>query len=154
ANRMVALLRNMFNLARDWGLYQGDNPATRIQFFPETSRDRFIQPEELPRLFQAITEEADPEIRAIVLTALLTGARHTEVLTMQWEDLSFSRGEWRIPHTKAGRPHLVPLPQALVATLQHLPRVPGNPYVFYGQHGVSHLQNMKRAWSRIRRAAG
>src|SRR5690349_13686695 len=33
ANRLVALLRKMFNLARDWGLYSGENPATRIQFF-------------------------------------------------------------------------------------------------------------------------
>jgi hypothetical protein len=50
ANRLVALLRKMFNLARDWGLYAGENPATRIQMFKEESRDRFVQPEELPRL--------------------------------------------------------------------------------------------------------
>ena len=81
ANRLVALLRKMFNLARDWGLYAGENPATRIQFFREESRDRFVQPEELPRLFQAIAEEADPSLCAVLLTALLTGARRTEVLT-------------------------------------------------------------------------
>jgi hypothetical protein len=77
-NRLVALLRKMFNLARDWGLHDGGNPATRIQMFREESRDRFVQPDELPRLFQAIAEEADPSVRAVVLTALLTGARRTE----------------------------------------------------------------------------
>ena len=106
ANRLVALLRKMFNLARDWGLYAGENPATRIQMFREESRDRFVEPEELPRLFQAIAEEPDPSIRAVVLTALLNGARRTEVLIMQWNDVSLTRAEWRIPHTKAGRPHL------------------------------------------------
>lgn len=30
ANRLVALLRKMFYLARDWGLHAGENPATRI----------------------------------------------------------------------------------------------------------------------------
>jgi integrase len=30
----------------------------------------------------------------------------------------------------------------------------GNPYVFPGQNGVGHLQNMKRAWDRIRVKAG
>ena len=154
ANRLVALLRKMFNLARDWGLYAGDNPATRIQMFREESRDRFVQPEELPRLFQAIAEEADPAVRAVVLTAPLTGARRTEVLTMRWEDVSLTRAEWRIPHTKAGRPHLLPVPHALVATLRNLPRVEGNPYVFVGQHGVGHLHDMKRAWDRIRVTAG
>lgn len=154
ANRLVALLRKMFNLARDWGLHAGENPATRIQMFREDSRDRFVQPEELPRLFQAIAEEADPAVRAVLLTALLTGARRTEVLTMRWEDVSLTRAEWRIPYTKVGRPHLLPLPHALVATFRSLPRVDGNPYVFPGQSGTGHLQNMKRAWNRIRLAAG
>lgn len=154
ANRLVALLRKMFNLARDWGLYAGENPATRIQMFREESRDRFVQPEELPRLFQAIAEEADPSVHAVLLTALLTGARRTEVLTMQWDDVSLTRAEWRIPHTKAGRPHLLPLPQALVAALRSLPRMDGNSYVFPGQNGAGHLQNMKRPWDRIRLTAG
>ena len=154
ANRVVALLRKMFNLARDWGLYHGENPATRIQMFREDARDRFVQPDELPRLFQAIAEESDPSVRAVVLTALLTGARRTEVLTMRWDDVSLTRAEWRIPHTKAGRPHLLPLPHALVVTLRALPRVEGNPYVFVGQNGVGHLHDMKRAWDRIRLAAG
>ena len=154
ANRLVALLRKMFNLARDWGLHDGENPATRIQMFREESRDRFVQPEELPRLFQAIAEEADPSVRAVLLTALLTGARRTEVLTMRWDEVSLTRAEWRIQDTKAGRPHLLPLPRALVAMLRSLPRVDGNPYVFPGQSGTGHLQNMKRAWDRIRVKAG
>jgi len=84
----------------------------------------------------------------------LTGARRAEVLTMRWDDLSLTRAEWRIPHTKAGRPHLLPMPHALVATLRSLPRVQGNPYVFPGLDGAGHLQNMKRAWDRIRVKAG
>jgi integrase len=144
----------MFNLVRDWWLYAGENPATRIQMFREESRDRFVQPEELPRLFQAIAEEADPAVRAVVLTALLTGARRTEVLTMRWDDVSLTRAEWRIPQTKAGRPHLLPVPHVLVSTLRSLPRVEGNPYVFVGQHGVGHLHDMKRVWDRIRVTAG
>ena len=73
---------------------------------------------------------------------------------MQWDDVSLTRAEWRIPHTKAGRPHLLPVPHALVATLGSLPRVDGNPYVFPGQNGAGHLKNMKRAWDRIRVKAG
>jgi len=113
-----------------------------------------VQPEELPRLFQAIAGEADPSVRAVLLTALLTGARRSEVLTMRWDDVSLTRAEWRIPPTKAGRTHLLPLPHALVASFRSLPRVDGNPYVFPGQSGTSHLQNMKRAWDRIWLAAG
>lgn len=154
ANRLVALLRKMFNLAKDWGLFQGDNPAARIAMFKEESRDRFVQPEELPRLFQAIAEEPNVSLRAVFITALLTGARRTEVLSMRWEDVNFPRAEWRIPHTKAGRPHLLPLPNLLVAMLVGLPKIDGNPFVFQGQNGAAHLQNIKRTWHRVRMKAG
>src|SRR5262249_17261921 len=116
--------------------------------------DRFVQPEELPRLFQAIAEEPNSSVRGIFLTALLTGARRAEVLSMRWEDVSLTRAEWRIPQTKAGRPHLLPLPQALVALPRSVPRLEGVPYVFVGQDGTGPLQNIKRAWDRIRTKAG
>ena len=155
ANRLVALLRKMFNLARDWGLHAGENPATRIQMFREESRDRFVQPEELPRLFQAIAEEADPSVRAVLLTALLTGARRTEVLTMRWDEVSLTRAEWRIPHTKAGRPaSLARAPRARRHASEPCPGWRGIPMCLLGQNGAGHLQNMKRAWDRIRVKAG
>jgi integrase len=154
ANRLVALLRKMFNLAQDWGLYVGENPATRIQLFREESRDRFVQPDELPRLFQAIAEEPNLYVRTMVWTALFTGARRSEVLTMRWDDVSLTRAEWRIPQTKAGRPHRLPLPAPLVVLLRSLPRAEGIPFVFPGHNGAGPIQNIKRAWDRIRVKAG
>jgi integrase len=154
ANRVVALLRKMFNLAKDWGLMLGDNPATRIQFFKEVSRDRFLHPDELPRVFAAIAEEPDICVRAAFFTALLTGARREEVLTMRWEDINLGRAEWRIPHTKADRPHILPLVKPLLIMLQQLPRATENLYVFSGRNGSGHRVNMKRAWKRIRTKAG
>jgi len=154
ANRLVALLRRMFNLAKDWGLFCGENPATRILFFKEEQRDRFLQPDELPRVFAALKEEPNEYVRAAFLSALLTGARRQEILSMQWQDLSLERAEWRIPQTKAGRPHLLPLPRPLVAVLRRLPRMAGCPYVFPGRNGHGHLVNVDRAWDRIRTTAG
>jgi len=75
ANRVVALVRKMFNLARVWGIYDGENPATEIELFPEEKRDRFVQPHELPKLFETLSEEPNPYIRTAFLVALLTGAR-------------------------------------------------------------------------------
>ena len=154
ANRVVALLRKMFNLARDWGLFSGENPATRIPFFQEEKRDRFIQPDELPSVFAALKEEPNEHVRVAFLSALFTGARRQEILLMQWQDLSLERAEWHIPQTKAGRPHLLPLPRPLVALLKQLPRMDGCPYVFPGRNGHGHVVNVKRAWERIRTKAG
>src|SRR6185437_4932898 len=57
ANRTVALLRTMFNLARDWGQLDGPNPAMRVKFYREEKRDRFLSPEELRRVNDALVEE-------------------------------------------------------------------------------------------------
>src|SRR5688500_586669 len=96
---MVALVRMMFHLAEEWGLHPGPNPAARIRMFQEVERARYLTPEELPVFFAALSKEPSPFIRAALLTALLTGARRTEVLTMEWSHVSLTEGVWRIPPT-------------------------------------------------------
>lgn len=154
ANRMIALVRCMFNLAQDWGLHPGPNPAARIKLFKETKRDRFVTPKELPKLWKALQHEPNPYVRGAFFVGLLTGARRSEVLTMQWDDLDLQQAIWRIPDTKAGRPHTIPLPIPVIEDLLKLPRLEGNPFVFCGRWGRSHLINVSKPWRRIRKEAG
>lgn len=154
ANRMVALIRVMFNLASDWGHHPGPNPASRVRFFREVKRDRFVRPDELPRLWKALQNEPNHYVRGAFFIALLTGARKSEVLGMKWDDLDLRQGLWRIPDTKAGRPHTLPLPRAVVDELIKLPRLDGNPYVFVGRWGRRNLNNVSKPWRRIRKEAG
>lgn len=86
--------------------------------------------------------------------ALLTGARQGEVLAMRWTDVDLQQAIWRIPDTKARRPHWLPLPRPAVTLIQALPRVPDNPYIFPGRDGRGHLVNISKAWTRIRTHAG
>ena len=152
ANRIVALVRKMFNLAVIWGLFAGENPAAGVGFYKEQKRHRFLQPDELPRLFKALKEEPNEYARAAFMTALLTGARPGAVLTMKWDDLvdlSRERLVWRIPQAR-GAPDVMPLVQPLRDVLKQLPHRQDNPYVFAGQSRAEHLVNLKRAWHRIR----
>lgn len=154
ANRMVALVRCLFTLAQDWGLHPGPNPASRMKMFKETSRDRFVTPDELPRLWAALQHEPNPFVRGAFVVGLLTGARRSEVLSMQWADLDLGQSLWRIPVTKAGRPHYIPLPIPVIEELLKLPRLEGNPFVFCGRWGKQHLINVSKPWKRIRKEAG
>ncbi|WP_447974628.1 tyrosine-type recombinase/integrase [Nitrospira sp. Kam-Ns4a] len=153
ANRLLALVRKMFNLAEVWGLYPGPNPCKGIPPFPEEKRDRFVTPAELPRLWRAIQEEPNVFVRAAFFLCLLTGARRGEVLAMKWEELDFEQSVWRIPQTKANRPHYVPLPRPVLEELKKLPRLSGNPYVFPGRYGRGHLVKVSKPWQEIRRKA-
>jgi integrase len=153
ANRAVALVRKMFNLALDWGLFSGDNPAATIAFHPEEKRQRYLLPEELSRVFEALKEEQNEYARAAFVTAILTGARRHEILEMKWEDLNFKEQVWRVPQMRGGPPHTVPLPTDVLQLLQHLPMGENNPYVFVSEGSQGHLVNIKRAWQRIRARA-
>ncbi len=94
ANRTLALLSKMFELARRWGFVpEGHpNPARDIDRFKEQKRDRWVTPEELPRLAQAINEEPNESARFALWLYLLTGARKTE---LQPPDGSISTGPGR-----------------------------------------------------------
>src|SRR6185369_16885090 len=49
ANRVLALLSKMFNLAVQWG-WRGDNPVKGIRRYDEQRRHRWLQDDELQRL--------------------------------------------------------------------------------------------------------
>ncbi len=156
ANRTLALLSKMFELARRWGFVpEGhSNPARDIDRFGEAKRDRWITPEELPRLAQAINEEANPVARHALWLYLLTGCRKTEILKAKWDDVDLSRAELRLPETKAGRVHYLPLSAPALALLRSIPRADGSPYLLPGRGLSGHLVNIQKPWTRVRAAAG
>lgn len=117
ANRGLALLRTMFNLARVWGLYSGDNPATGIRAFHEERRDRFLGPDELSRALVAIDQEPDWRWRAYFRLALLLGPRKQELLRVQWPELDVSARPWRLPMIGRVLNHSQPSATAVYARL-------------------------------------
>ena len=101
ANRLLERMRSIFNKAIDWG-WDGTNPATGIKKYREKSRDRFLQPDELPRFFEALSNEPNEAARDFFMLSLLTGARKSNLLAMRWKDINFATATWRIPETKNG----------------------------------------------------
>jgi len=92
ANRILERISSIYNRAIEWG-WQGINPADGVRKFREKSRDRFLQPDELPRFFAAIEEEDNEVARDYIMLSLLTGARKSNVLAMRWDEISFERAE-------------------------------------------------------------
>jgi integrase len=156
ANRLVELLSKMYELAKIWGYLDEDypNPARRIQAFKERKRDRFVTSAEMPALAAAIAEEPSPYVRAAFWLYLLTGMRKRELLRAKWINIDFSAGLWRLPQTKSGRVHHLPLSAKVVAILNALPREEGNPHVIPGTRMGQPLHNIDKAWRRTRARAG
>jgi integrase len=156
ANRTLALISKIFELARRWGFVPKDqiNPARDIDRYKEEKRDRWINPDELPRLAQAIDAEPNIYVRMALWLYLLTGVRKSELLAARWEDVDWERQELRLAETKAERVHYVPLSAPAMAILRELPRLEGNPYILPGHITGRPLVNINKPWTRIRKAAG
>ncbi len=158
ANRGLSLLRAMFNQADNIG-FLGPNPAKGVKPFAEESRCRFLQPDELPRFFAALSEE--PEIfQDLIMLCLLTGARRGNVQSMTWADVDLPASTWRIPPSKSknAKTILVHLPCKAVEILQRRKAENGeSPWVFPSpgtKNRDTHLQSPKGSWERIRTRAG
>ena len=60
ANRVKDLVSSVFGRAIAWG-YLDSNPAKGIEDNTEKSRERFLKPGELPRLFAALDGEPNAQ---------------------------------------------------------------------------------------------
>jgi len=158
ANRTLALLSHMFNTAEDWGLRaENSNPCRRVKKYEERSRERFLSQRELARLGRAlaVVDRAGkaPYEAAAIRLLLFTGARLSEILTLEWKFVDFTARLLRLPDSKTGA-KTIALPPPAIELLQSLERQEGNPFVICGYKEGAHLVNLQKPWRRIRKAAG
>jgi integrase len=154
ANHAIRLLRNLFNRAIDWQILHAPNPAQRLKLFREHKRERYLSPEELQKVNIELLEEPDWRWRAYFPLALMLGTRKSELLSMRWCDIDVNQRTWRIPETKAGNSHLLPLPGPAKAMLEALPSRGKSEWVFPGEGASGHIVEPAKAWQRIRKRAG
>ena len=83
ANRVLALMSSVYGRAIEWGLSKGTNPAQGIRKFPEKSRDRFLQSDELPVFFEALALEPNEQLQDYFMLLLLTGCRRSNLMAMR-----------------------------------------------------------------------
>lgn len=174
ANLALAVLSKMFAEGARWGLVPpGHNPARGLERYPENRRRRFLNEEEVQRLWAALAQaeaKGDEPVHALaaIRLLLLTGARKSEVLRLQWGWIDFAAPCVRLPDSKTGA-KTIPLNGPAVALLRRLPRVEGNPHVIpaartgtrqgapmpgEGEPGGGHFVGLQRVWDRIRTKAG
>jgi integrase len=158
ANRLLALLAKMFNLAEAWGLRSnGSNPTRHVGKFREQKRQRYLTNEELERLGEVLEEaernETEPrQIIAAIRLLLLTGCRLNEILALRWDQIDWDRGQLRFEDTKTGAQFRT-VGAAVIEHLAQLPWRQSSPYVIPGRITGSHLVNLSKAWRRIRERA-
>ncbi len=167
ANRMAAVLSTMMGLAIKEG-WREDNPTRGIERADEEKRERFLSPEEIVRLAEALATHPEKISANAIRLLLLTGARRGEALNATWDQFDLASGVWTKPsaHTKQKKPHRVPLSAPAMALITGMRKeaVPGCPYVFpsaktskvggSGPPTYEALTEIKRTWASVCKTAG
>ena len=154
ANRVLGLLSAMFNygLGRKWLV---ENPASRIQKFPEAKRECWLTIEELQKFQEALDSYADQNAANALRLLMLTGSREGEVLKAEWEEFDLVRGVWTKPshHTKQKKLEHIPLSAPALKLLESM--MPVNPTgpLFPGATGGART-TLRRPWVQACKKAG
>lgn len=75
-NREIALLSHVFNIAREWGLTDTENPCARVRRNKEKARDYYAADD----VWRAVYAQAVPELCDAMDLAYLTGQRPADAI--------------------------------------------------------------------------
>jgi integrase len=148
----IVILRRLYNLARKWGIYQGENPVNAVQI-PRVNNEKteFLTDEESESLFKVLDEWPCRDSVALVTFALLTGLRRGEITKLSWDDVDFERNLVVLRDPKPGKDQNASVSNEALDILRSLDVT--SQYVFPGENGEQR-RGFKGPWQRIRKAAG
>lgn len=147
ANRSLGVLRSMMRWGIRLQLCQTD-PTAGIRRFTVSDRSRFLNTDEVARLFAALPL-AEKKIQLFILIVLATGCRRGEARNIKWSDIDLQHRRWTKPRTKNGKWHVVPLPSQIIKVMRKYNRE--SEWVFPGDNGKAwSLSGIEKAWGKVR----
>jgi len=161
ANRYVASLSAALTYAvKDLG-WMEKNPALRIKRLKEPkNRTRFLSEKEFEDLIGACSSLHNyPEMLPIVLIAVTTGMRRSEILKLRWIDCDIASLRMIVRDSKNDELRSVPLVGPALEALKHWGKVrplDSNALVFpsHTRSADNRLLDIDHAWRLIRSGAG
>lgn len=155
-NRYFATLGGAFRYACKNLRWIDENPCGNLlQLKVKSKERRILVGDEENRLLQACRQSSNPYLYCIVLTAITTGARKSEILNLTWESIDFENRLAQIKDSKNGRPRCVGLVDSVVQELKRLysMRDPTKTKVFASKTTFGKL-DIKKSWNSALRRAG
>jgi integrase len=112
-NRYLQLLRGFFYRAIDWQSFDGANPLRKVKFFREVAEIRPLTKQGVEKIIeaaQAISQQPASPLQKVfadlIILAVNTGMRKSEILNLQWDDL---RGDEVQVKGKGEKIRMIPL---------------------------------------------
>ena len=146
-NRELSLLKYMFTLAIKWNMVD-ENPVKGVKLFQERRINWLILDREAAN---KLISCAASHLKPIIIIALNTAMRKSEVLSLQWHDIDFKMHFIFVRETKSGKGRKVPMNHIVAATLRLLKRE--SKFLFYNPVTKESVKDIKRAFKTACRKA-
>lgn len=159
ANRVIVLVKSIFNyMIRKKG-YIGSNPANGVELYEERPRNSFLYPEEINKLLQAMTanDGIDFLLNMAILFLIVFGVRKTNVLEMKWKEIDLKHKLWTIPKTKNGDEKICTIPAILLPFFDKLKKykIAGNEFVFASATSTTgHIVEIRKHFNELITSVG
>ena len=147
----LVLLNRLFNLAKRWRLYVGDNPVNEVEMPKlDNHRTEFLTEQEAINLAEVLDNWPCRDSVTFIRFTLLTGFRRSELFKLTWNDVDFERGMVTLREPKGGKTLTTNVSSEALNVLRGIEV--SSPYVFPGKDGGQRT-DFKGPWKKIRKAA-
>jgi integrase len=104
---------------------------------------RWLNNEELQRLWIALEESQDQKVANVIRLLLLTGSRRSEILQATWDQFNLERGSWTKKNT------LLPLSSQAIKLLQNMKNESRSHFLFPGKVPAKSFSGIQRVWAAL-----
>lgn len=169
-NREIGVLSKIFSLAIANG-YTNTNPVKNVKKLRVTNKlERHLSVEEEKRMYQVCDDDFSflniPQeereklkrkhngehayLKPILIMALNTGMRKSEILNITWDCVDFKNNEISALNTKNGKKNTIPMSSKLRETLLKLHKTKSNNiYVFTNPYSGTKYNDIKRTFHTV-----
>lgn len=156
ASRTLRLLSSILSFGVREG-YLGANPALGVEKTPDRSMERFLSPDEMRRLGDALMKleaaGAPGAGLSIIRMLALSGARKGEIEQLKWTEVDLRTGFLRLAGSKTGA-KLIPITGPMRAILEKRGKLGERGFVFASLGSDLYFQGTPKLWLRVRKLAG
>lgn len=131
-----------------------NNPCSRVSARPENNqRVRYLTMAEQQRLLTAAKAQKWERMHLLVLMALKTGARRSELLNLRWRDIVWERKTAHLLETKNGDERMLVLLDDVIAELRRFEGAPAG-LIFPSKRTPSQPMSFQTIWEKCLKEAG
>jgi integrase len=149
----LVLVRQIFNKAIAWGMWDGENPIKKVKL-PRLNnrRERFLSQKEAKLLLEEL-QKVSPQLHDMSLLGLHTGMRAGEIFALKWGHVDFENGLIHIADPKSGRARKAFMTPTVKEMLLKLKAGEPEGYLFQSRVGGP-IQSVSHAFDRAVRRLG